>query len=462
MKKIHLFNLLLVFGFQWVAGQTMEGDWSGELNISGEKLPLVFHLQQKEGIWSGTMDSPKQNVFGIAISAIDAQDTSIRIELSPLRAFFQGTWVSKDSISGVFNQANMELPLTLTRGVTLASAPKRPQEPKKPFPYIEKQVEILNKKDGVVLAGTLTLPRGKGPFPAVVLISGSGPQNRDEELMGHKPFWVIADYLTRHGIAVLRYDDRGVGKSSGNFTTATTADFSTDAEAAFEYLKTVKKIAPGQIGLIGHSEGGMVAQMIAARNESVAKVVLLAAPGVPVDSLMVLQLTAVNNSQQVPEDQTEKMIRNSRNIYQILRANMSKNELQSALRIEFERQLLELADKEQIEMRNQIESTIALYTSNWFLFFINFDPEDYLRSIKCPVLALNGESDIQVTYRENLMGIMNTLLKHGNSTVKVQMFPKLNHLFQECTTCTVAEYGELEETFSTDVLEEMKRFLLNE
>lgn len=457
MNKLFLFTCLFFSTFLF--SQTLEGDWSGELSVSGSRLPLVFHFQQNQGVWSGTMDSPTQKMNGIPFSSIQVIENNVYLEIAMLNMKYQGNLIQSDSISGEFLQANLQLPLHLKKGIAVFKEPNRPQEPKKPFPYSEKEVTIKNVIDGNFLAGTLTLPKGKGPFPAVVLISGSGPQNRDEEIMGHKPFWIIADYLTRNGIAVLRYDDRGIGNSTGSFSTATSADFANDAEAVFQFLQKQKKINPSKVGLVGHSEGGLIAQIVAARNKQVENVIFLAAPGIDIDSLMLLQISAVNRSQQIPEEQTSQMLKNGRKVYDLLKSDLSTKDLKSALRIELEKQLQELTDEEQVEMRKQTESSIEMYASNWFRYFINYSPEKYLKDMKCRVLALNGENDIQVLYKENLMGIMNTLVDNGNKQVKIQFFPNLNHIFQTCSECTVAEYGELEETFNQEVLVEMLRFL---
>jgi pimeloyl-ACP methyl ester carboxylesterase len=367
--------------------------------------------------------------------------------------------LGSDSIAGIFKQAGQEMPLQLSRVKgEIHQKLNRPQEPKAPFPYTSKDVVIKTKTEGVKLAGTLTIPEGKGPFPAVVLVSGSGPQNRNEELMGHKPFLVIADYLTRNGIAVLRYDDRGTAESTGDFNKATSLDFSNDAEAAFLFLQQQKKIIPSKVGIIGHSEGGMIAPMVAARNPEVGFVVLLAGPGIPIDQLLALQIQKVSEAEGNKID--EKEIQLSKEIYAILKANVSNETARKQLEIRIDEYIESRKNEENAGENEQLFSAIDTYLSTWFRYFIQFDPYPYLSKTKCPVLAINGENDVQVTAKENLTALAKILKESGNNTVEIHSLPKLNHLFQHSETGAVSEYVKIEETFSVEVLELMKQFIL--
>ncbi len=249
-----------------VTGQDITGDWTGLLRASGLQLHIVFHISKQDTSYNAVMDSPDQGVNGISVASARLVGRQLTLEVAQPKIEYTGEW--KDNlIVGTFRQAGLSFPLEMQRGAP--TTPVRPQEPAKPYPYPTEEVRFENKGAGVMLAGTLTLPSGKGPFPAVVLITGSGPQNRDEELLGHKPFLVIADALTRRGIAVLRYDDRGTAQSTGDFGKATTADLATDGEAAVVWLKTRKEINARRIGLIGHSEGGIIAPMVASRDKNI-------------------------------------------------------------------------------------------------------------------------------------------------------------------------------------------------
>jgi len=341
-----------------------------------------------------------------------------------------------------------------------------PQEPKKPYPYREEEVSIVNSAaSDVVLAGTLTLPEKlKKPCPAVILVSGSGQQNRDSKIFGHKPFLVIADYLTRQGIAVLRYDDRGVFGSTGTPDTCTTYDFSLDAEAVFNYLKNRKEINPQQIGIIGHSEGGMIASIVAARNNEVAFIILLAAPGVRGDSLMLLQrklylmsLTkglseaqAVLQASMLPATKVEQIIINTTDTQQM------RKDIMVCLFNSLKEQMPEASES---KINKMVQQNLSIFTSKWWQYFIKYDAVSVLQQLKCPVLAFNGEKDIQVSAVENLSSIERTLTEAGNKDLSVYKLPNINHLFQTCTTGAISEYAQIRETFSPKVLKIMAKWI---
>jgi pimeloyl-ACP methyl ester carboxylesterase len=334
----------------------------------------------------------------------------------------------------------------------------RPQEPKRPFPYGEEEVSYENQKANAKLAGTLTLPPGKGPFPAVVLITGSGQQDRDESLFGHRPFFVLADYLTRRGIAVLRVDDRGVGGSTGNASQATSADFADDVRAGVAYLKGRKEIDPGRIGLIGHSEGGLIAPMVAAESNDIRFIVLLAAPGLPGDKLLETQGTAVLKS----TGATDKVIQRQRQLQQRLFAIIKESKESSTL----EKRLKDVIADEEAKLdedekkafgslKTTVESQLTLMRSPWLRFFLTYDPRGTLAKVRCPVLAMNGDKDVQVDAKENLPAIAQALEVGGNRDVTIKELPKTNHLFQTCTTGALSEYAQIEETLSPAALELM-------
>jgi hypothetical protein len=335
---------------------------------------------------------------------------------------------------------------------------QRPQEPAKPYPYREEEVAYENKKAGVKLAGTLTLPLSDGPFPAVLLITGSGPQDRNATVAGHRPFLVLADYLTRRGVAVLRMDDRGVGGSTGSVMESTTADFAEDVLLGVEYLKARKEINPRQIGLIGHSEGGAVAPLAASRSTEIAFIVLMAGPGLVGEKLVHLQRESIARAGGVPEDK----IARTRAVEQKMLA-VVKSEKDNAAAEKKLREIVGQAMSEAAGVRITgavIEAQFKTMLSSWYRFFITHDPVPALKKVKCPVLALTGERDLQVPPNENLPLIAKALAAGGNSDFTIMKLPKLNHLFQTCQTGTYAEYSKLDETIAPFVLETIGDWIL--
>lgn len=369
-----------------------------------------------------------------------------------IHASYKGKLNSDNTINGTFTQG-MPLPLNLVKGE--ASRPKRPQEPQPPFPYRSEEVTVRNERDGINLAGTLTLPEKGTKFPAVVMVTGSGAQNRDEEIMGHKPFFVIADYLTRNGIAVLRCDDRGTAASQGTHATATNEDFATDTEAMVNYLRSRKEINAKKIGIIGHSAGGIIAFIVAKKDLSIAFVVSLAGAGVRGDSLMLKQVELISKSQGMPDAVWQGMKPSIRNRYAILQqTDKTPEELQKELYADVTKTMSpeQLKDLNTIQ---QISAQISSMTSPWYLHFMRYDPGQDLKKLKCPVLALNGEKDIQVDAAMNLAAIQERITGNGNKNVTVKAYPNLNHLFQTCEKGTLAEYGQLEETINPEVLKDI-------
>jgi len=299
----------------------VQGTWLGTLDAGGVRLRVAFEISNAASGLTATMDSLDQGAKGIPVAAVNYRRPALTMAVTAIGGTYRGELAADgETISGTWSQGGALLPLVLKRvKQTELPAPRRPQMPVKPYPYHEEDVVIDNATAKVKLAGTLTVPQGPGPFPAVLLITGSGPQDRDESLMGHKPFLVLADHLTRQGIAVLRLDDRGVAKSTGDFAAATTADFSTDAESGFLYLLSRREIEPHKVGLIGHSEGGLIAPMVAARNEKVAFIVLMAASGVPGDDVLVEQVRMMAMASGAPRDQVATMTTLQREVLTILK-----------------------------------------------------------------------------------------------------------------------------------------------
>jgi pimeloyl-ACP methyl ester carboxylesterase len=429
----------------------IDGAWSGTLETGVGSLRVVFHITNTDQGLTATLDSPDQGANGIPMTAVKRDGSSLRIEAKPIAGEFQGQ-ISKDlsSIAGTWTQNGQSLPLTLKRNKSGAELERRrPQNPSKPYPYREEEVSYENQAAGIRLAATLTVPTNKGPFHGVVLITGSGPQDRDESIMGHKPFLVLADYLTRKGIAVLRGDDRGVGKSGGAFAAGTTADFATDAEAGVAYLKTRAEIDPREIGLIGHSEGGVIAPMVAARNSSIAYIVMMAGTGVPGDEILAEQSLLLTEASGKSKHDAEKNAAREREILAVVKQEKDSAALDKVLR-----------EKLAGMPAAQRDSQIRQITSPWFRYFIAYDPAVALRKVTCPVLAINGEKDMQVAPKQNLPPIRKALEAGGNKDFEIDELAGLNHLFQTAKTGAPAEYAQIEETMSPVALEKIASWIL--
>ncbi len=465
MLKRHAVILMLcalVTG-AWAAPADIVGDWAGALEIGAVQLHLILHVTRGEsGALRATMDSVDQGANGIPIDVIALQGRALHFEMNALGASYDGT-LSDDGneLAGDFTQRGTKLPLRLTRTDDAAAlTPKRPQEPKPPYPYASEDVTYSNPAAGVTLAGTLTIPEGKGPHPAVLLISGSGPQDRDESLMGHRPFLVLADHLTRNGIAVLRVDDRGVGKSKGVFAAATTEDFASDVLAGVAYLKTRREIDPKRIGLIGHSEGGYVAPMVATRSTDVAFIVLLAGPGVPIAVLLREQARLLLEAGGADPAFIDMNERTQERMFEIVRRESDPAAAEPELKAEVDALLAQLPAAQRDAAKASAEGSVTMVNSPWFRYLLTYDPARTLRRVKVPVLALNGELDLQVPPAQNLPAIEKALHQGGNEDVETAVLPKLNHLFQTATTGSVSEYRTIEETMSPLALERITTWIL--
>ena len=437
--------LFLLCAIAAVVSPGVEGDWLGKLNFNGTDLRIALHIKFTPGGFTATMDSLDQGAPGIPVSTISLNGDKFSFEVAKIGGSYEGS-LSADgkSISGTWSQGGVSLPLNFTP-MTEAFVLNRPQEPKPPYPYVAEEVGYNNPQAaGVHLAGTLTKPKGDGPFPAVLLITGSGAQNRDEEIFGHKPFLVLADYLTRRGIAVLRVDDRSVGGSTGDFKGATTEDFAGDVMAGVRYLLSRSDMDKHHIGLIGHSEGGVIAPMVANRMSQVAFIVMLAGSGVPGDQVVssqtygaILKATGSKEEAAKAHDLVLKLL------------EIDKNEADPSVR---ERKMLTLAASDPA-LEVNLKAQLPALNSVWYRFFITYDPAPSVAKLKCPVLALVGAKDQQVDAELNVPPIKAALAKSGNKDVDVQIVPGVNHLFQEATTGAVSEYGRIEQTMSPKVLD---------
>jgi len=449
-----VFILLLGFSNQARADDTdWSGSWSGALNTPGGSLPLILVIDQSpEGALSAHMESPAQAPGQhIPIAEITVIDGHMNFSIPALGASYVGQWDgSEEHFSGQFTQG-MTFDLVWARSSeteAAAALPVRPQYPTEPFGYVSEDIIFDNSQaDGVTLAGTLTLPQGEGPFPAAILISGSGPQDRNEEVFGHKPFLVLADWLTRQNIAVLRYDDRGYGQSTGSHPGSTSADFATDTNAAVSYLLSRPEVDASSIGVVGHSEGGLIGPLAALDNSDISYIILLAGPGIETPSLMEMQ----RRRAAFASGQTEEDLRQSQPIQDavvnLASSDLSNDEIAAEMRI--------LLDEETMTSMGlgaaERDALIARTQDAWFRYFVRYDPAPVFAEIDLPILAINGSLDFQVEADPNLDGLRTILADHDDATIiKLE---GLNHMFQHAETGSMREYALIEETFAPHAME---------
>ena len=419
-KKVLVVFLAILLSGAFSQAQDITGQWNGRLNVQGVSLRIVFHINKTDDGYTSTMDSPDQNATGIPVTTITFDGSRLFLAIPGIGLSYEGEYKT-DSITGTFKQSTLSIPMTLKKTPVEATSIVRPQEPKPPYPYISEEITFENKTTtGVTLAGTLTMPATGSDFKAVILITGSGAQNRNEEIMGHKPFLVIADHLTRHGIAVLRYDDRGTAQSTGDFRTATTVDFATDVESAFAYLKTRREINPSKIGLMGHSEGGVIAPMVAARSNDIGFIVMLAGTGLRGDKLLLLQEALIYKTSGMPEDKLTKIIRINAKVFdKIVNAHATVSQQEITDYMATMKADIAMALPEGMTTDDYIQQFATSLSSRWMQYFLRYDPAPTLEKVKCPVLAINGSKDLQVPSKENLEAIIVALTKGGNNRVTV-------------------------------------------
>jgi pimeloyl-ACP methyl ester carboxylesterase len=461
MKKA-VFLLLVSLASINTWGQDISGAWNGTLEFQGIRLRLVFHINQTETGYSATMDSPDQGAKDIPVISTKFENPVIKLSIANLGIEYEGKLSDDGIITGTFKQNGASFPLNLSKGKVEKEKTVRPQEPVKPYPYYEEEVFFENKEDNVTLAGTLTLPKKEGNFPAIILISGSGAQNRDEELLGHKPFLVLSDFLTGNGFAVLRFDDRGTAASTGNSLTSTTFDFSKDVEAGVKYLQTRKEINRKRIGLAGHSEGGIIAPMLAARNRDIAFIILLAGTGIPGDQLLLMQQELIGKASGMSDAEYQKAKSINKTVFDMVIQSTHQEQLKTNLIAYLKQTIKNNPDVKPEKMSEDdfIQQQISQVTSPWLQYFLRYDPVPALEKVKCPVLAINGEKDLQVPAKVNLEAIKAALIRGGNKRVTTKEIPGLNHLFQECETGLPAEYATIEQTFSPIALNEILQWLI--
>lgn len=466
--KVSVFVLIITSALAvaaQVATHNLEGNWLGTLEVGGAKLRLALHIKKAGDNYAATFDSLDQGATDLPIDSLVLNGNKLSFSAAKFGINYDGTLnAAGDEITGTFKQGTNEMPLIFKR---IAELPKsnRPQDPKKPYPYDEEQVSYRNQKDNINIAGTLTVPRGSGPHPAVLLITGSGSQDRNETIAGHRPFLVLADHLTRNGIAVLRVDDRGVGGTDLGSLSATSENFAGDVLAGVNFLKQRKEIDPKMIGLIGHSEGGMIAPMVAARSNDVSFIVLLAGLGQRGEDLIYSQTELILKTQGTHADTIRHTISLAKTINSIVKTETDEKRIEQRINEEiaaYDRTLGDLQKQLFEPVAGSAKAFMPMYKTPWYRYFIMFDPLPVLKNVKVPVLALNGELDLQVPAKENLDLIGAGLKAGGNGNVTLKSFPKLNHLFQTSQTGLPSEYGQIDETMSPEVLKTISDWILRQ
>lgn len=459
MKQI-ITSLLLLFSISTFS-QDILGKWSGTIE-SGKSEPVVFNFTfEKNGEnYITTINIPAMRVENLKPKSTTFLDKKLLVNGINLGIKYEGVFNQDlQQIEGTFTEGVNELKLNLKKSeFKEENIAKRSQEPVKPYPYIEEEVTFYNKKEGISLSGTLTLPDTKSKYPVVILISGSGPQDRDETFYQHKPFLVLADFLTRQGIGVLRYDDRGAGKSTGDHSLATTKDLATDVLSAVEYLKSRKQIS--KIGLIGHSEGAIIAPMLANLTKNISFIVMLGGSGIS-GSEVSLYLAKKNRGFPVKDEQAYEIA--IKKAISIASSKKDLTEIKKELRVHYNETIVPMlkpivnSDKKIEEI---VTNLIDMRISPWSRFFYTYNPAKELEKISCPILVLNGSKDTQVEPKINQDGIRNALIKGKNKNFTINELPNLNHLFQECKTGEMNEYSAIEQTIAPFVLKRISDWIL--
>lgn len=453
MKKIIVLAIFFFVFSALRAQPVLEGDWTGALEIMGTSLDIITHFTNDNGNYNGKIDIPAQKKKGLALSKISYGNPKVYFELDVPNglAKFDGAFVN-DSIKGIFSQAGYEGTFYLVRGMTEAPEDINGEE-KENVPY--KVEEVSYKNGDIKFAGTLTLPPNPGKHPAVVMITGSGPQNRNEDVAGFKIFKVIADHLTRNGIAVLRCDDRGVGGTTGkNVDEYTSEDFAGDAIEAVKYLQGRNDINAEQIGLFGHSEGGLIAPMAAVKFSEIAFIVCMAGPGVTGEEILKEQSKLIMKASFIKPEEISKDLITLETMLEAIKNNKDLSGIKATMKEERLKEYDKLPDAQKSKIKNKEEwadsfvgAYMKAFTSTWMKYFISYDPVPALEKVKCPVLLLFGETDLQVPPEQSEKPMLDALKKGGNKDYQSKIFIKANHLFQESETGNPNEYSKLKKEF---------------
>ena len=434
----------------------LAGTWEGLLKIQpGVEFKLLFTIEETKDGYASTLSIPQQGVTGLPIDSTTlSAKGDLELVITSIGARFTGTLQvleAKATIDGVFEQSGVKFPLVLSPSLQAVPVGK-PQDPIPPYPYISEEVEFVQQPDGFTLAGTITRPKAVGKYPAVVLVTGSGSQDRDEALMGHRPFLVLSDALTRAGVVVLRYDDRGFAKSKGDASTATTMDFARDAASAVAFLASQPYVDTDKVGILGHSEGGVIAPIVASDNQEVDFIILMAGTGVNGIELLKDQSAAILRTQGAPEAYINQIVALNESIYRMIIEPAADPEVQKQ----------KVAEKlASIGVGpDEVKAQIAALFAPWYRYFLMLDPADYLEKTQVPVLVLNGTKDTQVTSTLNVPAIEAALQRGGNTQSTTIVYEGLNHLFQPAQTGAIAEYASIETTIDPKVLIDIATWIL--
>lgn len=461
MKSIVTLAIIFTLSIVNVFSQDISGNWSGKAKRGDKEITFVFNIKKEGTNYSSVMNVPTFRVSGIKTATTTFSNGKLTIDGSNVGMSYVANFNTKlQQFEGMYKEGGIEMALNLKKGAVEIADQRRPQEPVKPYPYYEEEVEFKNAAANITLAGTLTLPNKNGTFPVVILISGSGPQDRDESFMGHKPFLVLANHLTKQGIGVLRFDDRGQGASTGDFSNATTEDFSKDVLSAIMYLKNRTDIDVNNIGLIGHSEGGIIAPLAANNSKDVAFMVLLASTGISGAELSVMQSKTLREFPVKDEVAYEK---NARKAIAIVTSDKSASEIKVELTAHYNnflRPILTSLNVPEKNIKTYIESQVNTSIKPWSRYFLKYNPADEIEKLQIPVLSLNGSKDTQVDAKINQDGIRQALIKGKNEEYKIVELENLNHFFQECETGRMDEYRKIEQTFSPIALKEISNWIL--
>lgn len=453
MIRILLFFFSISFACAQVNNFDVRGNWVGELNV-GANIQLIFKVTGEYMI-SGTLDVPLQGAKDIPI-IVSETIQSVTFTIESIKGKFDGKKIDSVTLEGNWKQNGGVYPLILKKKDSEYIIPKRPQTPVEPFPYITEEITVQGPAGK--LTGTLSKPQGTGPFPLVICITGSGAQDRDETIFSHKPFLVLADAFTRRGYAVLRMDDRGVGQSEGTLSNATSKDLADDIYSCLQSMKQRSDINNRAIGLLGHSEGGMIAQMLAATYpKDISFLCSMAGLGVSGFDILVWQTRKVS-SQLMPINEVEKAVKRQKTVLTMIKQSKDSVQLRNALIDSLGTWAVE---QQKVFMVNtpEFQAQLKQLQSPWLRFFINYEPSSYLKNVKCPVFAINGSEDMQVESSENLRKIDSVLKAHRNKAVKIKEYKGMNHLFQRCVACDIAEYAKIETTIEQEVIDDILLWL---
>ena len=463
---VKLFFLTIIICTQILAQKSIYGDWDGNIKMLSMNLNVHLNIRNSNNTLTAFLSIPSQELKDYQLPVFKLNKNKVHFELpSPSgTAKFDGTFKS-DSIKGTLLQAGIKGTFFFKRGIKQDTVTQTEIITDKPLPYLEEEVAF--KSGRILLAGTLTVPKDDNKYPAIILLTGSGPQNRDEDIFGFKIFQKIADYLTRKGIAVLRYDDRGVGGSTGNTMQSTTEDFADDALAAVEFLKKQKNIDQKKIGFLGHSEGGIIAPLASSNSNDISFMVLVSGFGVNGGELLLEQQKQILKASDVKDTLIQQNLELQKKINEVLMNNKDLNDIKKDIKDFAEKDFANLSPDIKASIQDKVayinstvQSQISVFNNPWFKFFVKYDPIPALEKVKIPVLMTFGEVDLQVPVAQNKPKMEEALQRGGNKNFKTIVFPKANHLYQEAKTGSPSEYSELKKEFVPGFLESISNWIL--